>query len=46
MGGDRKAALAASRSLFFPVVFVVELTSVGVVLYVENALAKFVVLGE
>jgi hypothetical protein len=45
MAGRPESRPRASRSLFF-VVFVAELTSVGVVLYVENALAKFVVLGE
>ena len=45
MAGRPESRPRASRSLFF-VVFVAELTSVGVVLYIENALAKFVVLGD
>jgi len=45
MAGRPESRPRASRSLFF-VVFFAELTSVGVVLYVENALAKFVVLRE
>src|SRR4029077_3066145 len=44
-GGATRKPPRASRSLFL-VVFVAELTSVSVVLYVENAPAKFVVLGE
>jgi hypothetical protein len=46
MAGRPESRPRASRSLFVLVIFVSELTSVGVVLYVENALAKFVVLGE